>query len=575
LAIQSWSVVPRCYDFAVGVASTLGSNAAGRLGGEHRRVIFASSLGTMFEWYDFFMYGSLSAILAKQFFSGVDEVTGFILALAAFGAGAIVRPLGAVVFGRLGDLFGRKRTFLVTIVVMGSATALVGMLPTYASIGVAAPILLVALRMLQGLALGGEYGGAAVYVAEHATEDRRGYYTGWIQTAGPVGLSLSLAVVFACRHAFGPDFDRWGWRVPFLLSVVLLAISVYIRLKLEESPVFLRMRAEGTLSRAPVREAFGEAGNLRLVLLVLFGAVAGQAVVGYATHLSVVFFLDRILRVDPAVATLMIAAALLATTPLFVWFGSLADRIGCKRIVLGGCLLGVLTLFPAYKALTHFANPALSRAAEVQPVTVVADLKSCELQWDPLGGRTFESGCDIARSVLARAGVPYSTGDAPHASGAFVGIGSGSSALRAAVVVGRGLGRDEFKAASSAFENQLLEELHRAGYPVRADPATFNAVIVLAICLYLSVVNAMTYGPLAAWLVELFPARIRYSAISVPYHIGNGWFGGFMPFTSFAIVAATGDIYAGLWYPVLIAAATVVIGGLFLPDTPHHGKRRT
>jgi len=544
------------------------------MGREHRRVIFASSLGTMFEWYDFFMYGSLSAILAKQFFSGVDEVTGFILALAAFGAGAVVRPLGAVVFGRLGDLFGRKRTFLVTIVVMGAATALVGVLPTYASIGLAAPVLLVALRMLQGLALGGEYGGAAVYVAEHAPDGRRGYYTGWLQTAGPVGLSLSLAVVFVCRYAFGADFDRWGWRVPFLLSVVLLAISVYIRLRLEESPVFLKMRAEGTLSRAPVREAFGEAGNLRLVLLVLFGAVAGQAVVAYATHLSVLFFLDRILRVDSAWASLMIAAALLVTTPLFVWFGSLADRFGCKRIVLGGCLLAVLTLFPAYKALTVLANPALARAAESQPVTVVVDRKTCEFQWDPVGRRTFESGCDVARSSLARAGVPYTTVDARPATPAFVSIGTGSAAVRVAAVDGRGLGRGEFKAATAAFEKQLLEQLQRAGYPARADPATFNVAIVLAICLYLCVINAMTYGPLAAWLVELFPARIRYSSISLPYHIANGWFGGFMPFTSFAIVAATGNIYAGLWYPVVIAAVTVVIGGLFLPDTPHHGNRR-
>ena len=533
----------------------------------HRRVIFASSLGTVFEWYDFYLYGALSIIISKQFFSGVNETTGFIFALLAFAAGFFVRPFGALVFGRLGDLVGRKRTFLITIVLMGVSTALVGLLPNYATIGVAAPIILIVLRMLQGLALGGEYGGAATYVAEHAPDGRRGLYTSWIQTTATLGLFLSLLVILLCRWATGDDFEVWGWRIPFLVSVVLLAISVYIRLQLEESPAFEQIRAEGKLAKAPLTEAFANRGNLKIVLLALFGATAGQAVVWYAGQFYALFFLERTLQLEAASANLILIAALLIGTPFFVVFGALSDRIGRKTLVMTGCLLAVLTYFPTFKAITHYANPALERAVATAPVVVVADPARCSLQFDPVGKAAFRESCDVAKTALARAGVPYRNEAATAGATALVRIGTGATAVTVPAFEGGALDATAFKAAPGDFGKQLRGALDTAGYPPRADMSQVNYPMVIALCAWLVILVTLVYGPIAAWLVELFPTRIRYTSMSLPYHIGNGWFGGFLPVTSFAIVAATGDIYAGLWYPIVVALMTLVIGGLFLRDT--------
>ena len=533
----------------------------------HRRVIFASSLGTVFEWYDFYLYGALSIIISKQFFSGVNETTGFIFALLAFAAGFFVRPFGALVFGRLGDLVGRKRTFLITIVLMGVSTALVGLLPNYATIGVAAPIILIVLRMLQGLALGGEYGGAATYVAEHAPDGRRGLYTSWIQTTATLGLFLSLLVILLCRWATGDDFEVWGWRIPFLVSVVLLAISVYIRLQLEESPAFEQIRAEGKLAKAPLTEAFANRGNLKIVLLALFGATAGQAVVWYAGQFYALFFLERTLQLEAASANLILIAALLIGTPFFVVFGALSDRIGRKTLVMTGCLLAVLTYFPTFKAITHYANPALERAVATAPVVVVADPARCSLQFDPVGKAAFRESCDVAKTALARAGVPYRNEAATAGATALVRIGTGATAVTVPAFEGGALDAAAFKAATGDFGKQLRGALDTAGYPPRADMSQVNYPMVIALCAWLVILVTLVYGPIAAWLVELFPTRIRYTSMSLPYHIGNGWFGGFLPVTSFAIVAATGDIYAGLWYPIVVALMTLIIGGLFLRDT--------
>ncbi|HKU16910.1 MAG TPA: MFS transporter [Steroidobacteraceae bacterium] len=528
----------------------------------HRRVIFASSLGTVFEWYDFYLYGSLAAIISKQFFAGVNETTAFIFALLAFAAGFAVRPFGAIVFGRLGDMVGRKHTFLITIVLMGVSTALVGLLPSYASIGVAAPIALVALRLLQGLALGGEYGGAATYVAEHAPPGKRGLYTSWIQTTATLGLFLSLLVILGCRQVLGPHFETWGWRVPFLVSIVLLAISVYIRLQLRESPVFTEMKAAGRTSRSPLRDSFGRWSNLKIVLLALLGATAGQAVVWYAGQFYSLFFLTQTLKVDAHTANLLVAGALLIATPFFVVFGWLSDRIGRKKIVLGGCVLAALTYFPLFGALTHFANPAIERAREVNPIVVVADPADCHFQFDPIGKAQFTSSCDIVKSALAKAGMPYQNEAAPAGSTAVVRIGPAT----VPAFDGQSLGAAEFKQRSGAFGEGLTSTLHEAGYPSSADPARINKPMVLLILTVLVLYVTMVYGPIAAWLVELFPARIRYTSMSLPYHIGNGWFGGFLPTVSFALVALTGDIYYGLWYPIVVAVATAVIGAVALPD---------
>ena len=529
----------------------------------HRRVIFASSLGTVFEWYDFYLYGSLAAIISKQFFSGVNETTAFIFALLAFAAGFAVRPFGALVFGRLGDLVGRKYTFLITIVIMGLSTALVGVLPSYAQIGVSAPIILVLLRMLQGLALGGEYGGAATYVGEHAPANKRGLYTSWIQTTATLGLFLSLVVILVCRSLIGPGFDIWGWRIPFLASILLLVISVYIRLQLAESPVFRAMKEAGATAKAPLTESFARWSNLRLVILALLGATAGQAVVWYCGQFYSLFFLTQVLKVDAQTANLLIAAALLIATPFFLVFGRLSDRIGRKKVVLAGCLLAALTYFPIFKAITHFANPAIETAAANAPVKVVADPDSCHFQFDPVGKKKFVQSCDIAKAALAKAGVPYRNERAPVGSVARVRIGT----TEVAAFEGGVMSAAGFKQASEQFSKELGGKLKAAGYPTKADPAQINYPLVLVLLVILVLYVTLVYGPIAAWLVELFPARIRYTSMSLPYHIGNGWFGGFLPTVAFALVALTGDIYYGLWYPIVVALGTVVIGGLFLPET--------
>jgi MFS family permease len=530
----------------------------------HRRVIFASSLGTVFEWYDFYLYGSLAAIISKQFFSGVNETTGFIFALLAFAAGFAVRPFGALVFGRLGDLVGRKHTFLITIVIMGLSTALVGALPSYASVGVIAPVALIVLRLLQGLALGGEYGGAATYVGEHAPPGKRGLYTSWIQTTATLGLFLSLLVILFCRSWLGPEFDTWGWRIPFLISVVLLGVSVYIRLQLAESPVFLEMKAQGTSSKAPLTESFARWGNMRLVILALLGATAGQAVVWYCGQFYALFFLTQVLKVDAQPANLLIAAALLIGTPFFVIFGALSDRIGRKKIIMAGCLLAAITYVPIFKGLTHYANPAIESASSHSPVTVVADPAACSFQFDPVGKKKFVQSCDIAKAALAKAGVPYRNEAAAVGTVAQIRIGD---APPMPSVEGGPMSAGDFKAATDKFSKALGGSLKEAGYPAKADPGQINYPMVLVLLVILVIYVTMVYGPIAAWLIELFPAKIRYTSLSLPYHIGNGWFGGFLPTIAFALVALTGDIYYGLRYPIIIAVMTLVIGTLLLPET--------
>jgi MFS family permease len=528
-------------------------------------VIGASSLGTVFEWYDFYLYGLLATIISAQFFSGVNDTTGFIFALAAFAAGFAVRPFGALVFGRLGDLVGRKYTFLITMSIMGGATFAVGLLPNYAAAGVAAPIMLVLLRLLQGLALGGEYGGAATYIAEHAPHGKRGLFTSWIQTTATLGLFAALLVVIGTRTLVGEDaFKVWGWRVPFLISVLLLAISLWIRLQLAESPVFLKMKGTGGASKAPLTEAFARWGNLKIVIICLLGAVMGQAVVWYTGQFYALFFLERMLRVDGATTNILTAIALALATPGFIFFGWLSDKIGRKPIILAGCLLALLTYFPLFEALTHYANPALYAAQSSSPVTVIADPAQCSFQFDPIGKNKFDStSCDIAKSFLAKAGVSYRRVDAP--AGTVAQIRSGETTLTAPdpkVVTGA-----ERKAAIAAFQKETKAALSAAGYPDKADPATINKPMVVLILFILVLYVTMVYGPIAALLVELFPTRIRYSAMSLPYHIGNGWFGGFLPTTAFAMVAATGDIYYGLWYPIVVAGATLIVGLFFLPET--------
>ena len=615
--------------------ATVGGEKAGPMTQEQKKVIFASSLGTIFEWYDFYLYGSLAVYIGATFFSSYPETTRNIFALLAFAAGFLVRPFGALVFGRLGDLVGRKYTFLVTILIMGLSTFLVGVLPGAASIGIAAPILLLALRMLQGLALGGEYGGAATYVAEHAPHGKRGYFTSWIQTTATLGLFLSLVVIILVQIAVGKEaFAEWGWRIPFLLSCVLLGVSVWIRLKMSESPAFKKMKEEGKGSKAPLTEAFGQWKNAKIALLALFGAVVGQAVVWYSGQFYALFFLQNILKIDGQSANLMVAASLLIGTGFFVLFGWLSDKIGRKPIIMAGLLLAMFTYFPLFKALTWAGNPALAEAQATVRATVTADPADCKFQFNPTGTAKFTTSCDIATSFLTRNSVPYDVVPGPAGQPATVKIGEETVAGYDAVAAG-----DKAKAMGAAFEKQVNIALHDSGYPlvrgaakvpeskldgfvaanpelaldaaaVRggdkasmtgeqlvaaklltadeaagvtempvytidkggafamvADPARVNWISIIAVLTVLVIYVTMVYGPIAALLVELFPTRIRYTGMSLPYHIGNGWFGGLLPATAFAMSAAKGDIYYGLWYPIVFAGITLVIGMLFLPET--------
>ncbi len=545
-------------------SATTAAVAARPMSAEEKKVIFASSLGTVFEWYDFYLYGSLAAIIAKQFFSGLDEGSAFIFALLAFAAGFIVRPFGAIFFGRLGDMIGRKYTFLVTIVLMGVSTFVVGVLPSYATIGVAAPVLLLAMRLLQGLALGGEYGGAATYVAEHAPQGKRGAYTAWIQTTATLGLFLSLLVILGTRTAIGEAaFADWGWRIPFLVSILLLAVSVYIRLSMNESPAFVKMKAEGKTSKAPLSESFGQWKNLKIVILALFGLVAGQAVVWYSGQFYALFFLTQTLKVDGATANIMVAISLIIGTPFFVIFGAWSDKIGRKPIIMAGCLLAVVTYFPVFNALTKAANPDLAAAQAANKVVVTANPDECSFQFNPTGTAKFTSSCDIAKQALASSSVSYANTVAASGTAATITVGT-------TVIQGyssKGLSKEEAKTQGDAFKKSLADALKAAGYPAKADMAKFDKVTVVAILTYLVLLVTMVYGPIAAMLVELFPTRIRYTSMSLPYHIGNGWFGGLLPTTAFAIVAQTGNMYNGLWYPIIIAGMTFVIGMLFIKET--------
>jgi MFS family permease len=524
---------------------------AHKMTSEERKVILASSVGTVFEWYDFYIYGTLATILAKQFFSGVEPQAAFIFTLLAFAAGFAVRPFGALFFGHIGDLVGRKYTFIITISCMGAGTFLIGLLPSFASAGIVAPILLIALRLLQGLALGGEYGGAAIYVAEHAPKGKRGLYTSWIQTTATLGLFVALLLVLGVRTYLGEDaFGTWGWRVPFLVSIVLLAVSLWIRLQLSESPLFLKMKEEGKRSKAPLREAFGTWRYARIAILALLGATAGEAVVWYGGQFYALFFLTTTLSVKAPMAQIMIAIALALGTPFFILFGWLSDKIGRKPIIMAGFALAALTYFPIFQAITHYANPALEQALAHSPVTVTADPGECAFQFNPVGTAKFKSSCDTVKSGLARLSVNYRNVVAPPGTTASVQIG------------------DETIAADAPdFAKVLKASVVKHGYPASADPAKINTVATVLLLTLLVLYVTLVYAPIAAWLVELFPTRIRYSGLSLPYHIGNGWFGGFLPATVFAIVAATGNIYAGLWYPIAVAAASFVIGLLFLPET--------
>ena len=566
---------------------------------EEKKVIFASSLGTVFEWYDFYLYGSLAAIIAKQFFSGLDEGSAFIFALLAFAAGFIVRPFGAIFFGRLGDMIGRKYTFLVTILIMGLSTFIVGILPNYASIGVAAPVILICLRLLQGLALGGEYGGAATYVAEHSPQGKRGAYTSWIQTTATLGLFLSLMVILGTRTAIGEDaFADWGWRVPFIVSIALLAVSVYIRLSMNESPAFAKMKAEGKTSKAPLAESFGQWKNLKIVILALIGLTAGQAVVWYSGQFYALFFLTQSLKVDGATANIMVAASLIIGTPFFIVFGAWSDKIGRKPIIMAGCLLAVLTYFPVFEALTNAANPDLAAAQAKAKVVVTADPGECSFQFNPTGTKKFTSSCDIAKQRLAAASVSYTNEVAPAGTTAQIKVGEtvvkvkytpedidqakaaaqakvaeltaaqpqDPKAMEAAAKFVKDLGNEK-TVGTTLFATNLSAALKAAGYPAKADMAKFDKVKVIVILTYLVILVTMVYGPIAAMLVEMFPTRIRYTSMSLPYHIGNGWFGGLLPTTGFAIVAQTGNMYNWIWYPIIIAGMTFVIGTLFIKET--------
>jgi len=533
--------------------STMALNPArsGGMTSEERLVIFASSLGTVFEWYDFYIYGTLAVFLAKFFFSSVPANVAFIFTLLAFAAGFAVRPFGALIFGRLGDLIGRKYTFLITMSLMGIGTFFIGVLPGYATWGILAPTVLVCLRLVQGLALGGEYGGAAIYVAEHAPANKRGYYTSWIQTTATLGLFMAILLILGIRTWMGEAaFGDWGWRLPFLLSAILLAISIWIRLKLNESPVFQRMVAEGKQSKRPLTEAFGQWDNAKIALAALFGATAGEAVVWYGGQFYALFFLTQTLKVPGVTASILIATALLIGTPGFIIFGALSDRIGRKPIILAGFALAVATYFPIFQGITHFANPKLEAALSSAPVTVTADPAECSFQFKATGVEKYTTGCDIIKAALVGLSVNYENIAAPPGTKASVKIGDQTIAADTP---------DAAKAIAAAVKTH--------GYPASADPNDINYPMTILLLVILVIFVTMVYGPIAAWLVELFPTRIRYSGLSLPYHIGNGWFGGFLPATVFAIVATTGNIYSGLWYPIGVAAMSFVIGLIFLPET--------
>ncbi len=574
---------------------------------EEKKVIFASSLGTVFEWYDFYLYGTLAVIIGNQFFSALDPASRTIFSLLAFAAGFIVRPFGALVFGRLGDMIGRKYTFLVTILIMGVSTFIVGLLPNYASIGVAAPVILIILRMLQGLALGGEYGGAATYVAEHAPHGKRGLFTSWIQTTATLGLFLSLMVILGVRTAIGEAaFADWGWRMPFLLSIILLGVSVWIRLSMNESPAFQKMKEEGKTSKAPLTESFGQWKNLKIVILALVGLTAGQAVIWYTGQFYALFFMTGSLKVDNATANILIAISLVIGTPFFIFFGALSDKIGRKLIIMLGCLLGVVTYFPVFAMLTNAANPDLAAAQAKNKVVVTADPNECSFQFNPTGVAKFTSSCDLAKQKLAASSVSYDNAAAPAGTPATIKIGetvitsysvdkiTPDDIAKAKAAAGKQVDdlkaaakpEAEIKAASdalAAFDKDgkvatvkakegalvasIAASLKTAGYPAKADPAKMNKPMIIAILVYLVILVTMVYGPIAAMLVEMFPTRIRYTSMSLPYHIGNGWFGGLLPATALAIVAQTGNMYNGLWYPIIVAGVTFVIGMIFVRET--------
>ncbi|MBI2768516.1 MAG: MHS family MFS transporter [Burkholderiales bacterium] len=537
---------------------------------EERKVIFASSLGTVFEWYDFYLYGALAGIIAKQFFSGLDPTSAYIFALLAFAAGFLVRPFGAIFFGRIGDMIGRKYTFLVTILIMGASTFIVGLLPSYAAIGMAAPVILIALRMLQGLALGGEYGGAATYVAEHAPMGKRGAYTSWIQTTATLGLFLSLLVVLGVRNTLGEkDFGDWGWRIPFLVSIILLAVSVWIRLSLNESPAFQKMKSEGRTSKAPLAESFGQWKNLKVVILALLGLTAGQAVVWYTGQFYALFFMTTIAKVDNTTANLFIAGSLLIGTPFFIIFGALSDRIGRKPIIMAGCLIAALTYFAVFPMLLKYANPALVQAQQTTKVVVTADQKECSFQGSPIARDIdFTTSCDIAKRALTQSYIPYENKAGPAGAAATISIGDKVITAPIATLNEQrhGFSPDSAKAIAE-FRKGMTDAAKAAGLTAAADPAKMNKGMVLLMLVFLVILVTMVYGPIAAMLVEMFPTRIRYTSMSLPYHIGNGWFGGLLPTTAFAMVAATGDIFYGLWYPVVVAAGTFIIGMLFIRET--------
>jgi MFS family permease len=533
------------------VAASPPRRAGNGMTAEERLVIFASSLGTVFEWYDFYIYGTLGVFLAKFFFSNVAPAVGFIFTLLAFAAGFAVRPFGALLFGRIGDVVGRKYTFLVTMTLMGLGTFLIGVLPTYATIGMIAPIILIGLRLVQGLAQGGEYGGAAIYVAEHAPPGRRGYYTSWIQTTATLGLLMGLLIVFGIRTWMGEEaFGSWGWRLPFLFSIVLLGVSMWIRLQLQESPVFQQMKEQGEGSNAPLTEAFGRWGNAKMAILALFGATAGEAVIWYGGQFYALFFLTQALKVPDSTALILVAIALAMGTPFFILFGWLSDKVGRQPIILVGFFLAVVTYFPLFQGITHFANPALEAALAEAPVVVVADPAECHFQFNPIGTAMFTSSCDIAKAALVDRSVNYRNEPAPPLTPASVRVG-----------------KEIIPTTASDFAKVLNDAITAHGYPTKADPSQINDVVTVVLLTILVIYVAMVYGPIAALLVELFPTRIRYTGLSLPYHIGNGWFGGFLPAIAFAIVAATGDIYSGLWYPVAVAAMSFVVGLIFLPET--------